>query len=286
MFLIYPTMMDVRRKFRTQKLVTENTYTYDRLIAQRTLSLVSFLVPLGLLIVYLITPHASDSGVGSSLMVITSVVILITGGRLVKNWNLAKPDHYQIAGVFIDFFATALILIAYSWIYQVPISVALKSPTANIFFIYLASRVVLFRGDIMVKTGIIASTTWFVLVFVSLYEPNAVGRTSGYVEYLTSFKVLLGAEVERILQFAIITIVLRLYISFTRNDPHTGLLRRSPFLEVMSRFLGATNHVYAKRTHAFIEIRAVTSPKLKCFTALFFHYFPIYQSYQPRNSSA
>ncbi len=266
--------MDVSLKISNAKLISRNTYTYDRLIAQRTLSLVSFLVPLSLLVVYLIAPHASDSGAESILLVITSFVILITGGRLVKNWNFAKPDSYQIAGVFIDFLATALILIAYASIYEVPISVALKSPTANMFFIYLASRVVLFRGPIMVKTGIIASTTWLILVFLSLYEPNAVGRTRGYVEYLTSFKVLIGAEVERILQFLIITVVLRLYISFTRNDPHTGLLRRSPFLEAISKYLGAANHKHADCCHAFIEVRTMDISKAETFYSSFFSLIP------------
>lgn len=266
--------MDALRKISHKKRVSENTYIYDRLIAQRTLSLVSFLVPLSLLIVYMIAPHASDSGAGSSLLVITSLVILITGGRLIKNWNVAKSDRYQLAGVFIDFLATTLILIAYSSIYQVPVSVALKSPTANVFFIYLASRVVLFKGPIMTKTGIIAITTWFALVMLSLYEPSSVGRTSGYVEYLTSFKVLLGAEVERLMQFGIITIVLRSYISFTRHDPHTGLLRRSPFLESISKYLGSAHHKNADNCRAFIEIRAMDISKPEVFYSSVFSLIP------------
>ena len=114
--------MDVLSKLNQKNRVSENTYVYDRLIAQRTLSLVSFLVPLSLLIVYMIAPHASDSGAGSSLVLITSLVILITGGRLIKNWNVARSDRYQLTSVFIAFLATALILIAYSSIYQVPVS--------------------------------------------------------------------------------------------------------------------------------------------------------------------
>ncbi len=266
--------MDVLSKLNQKNRVSENTYVYDRLIAQRTLSLVSFLVPLSLLIVYMIAPHASDSGAGSSLVLITSLVILITGGRLIKNWNVARSDRYQLTSVFIDFLATALILIAYSSIYQVPVSVALKSPTANIFFIYLASRVVLFKGPIMTKTGIVAITTWFALVMLSLYEPSSVGRTSGYVEYLTSFKVLLGAEVERLMQFGIITIVLRSYISFTRRDPHTRLLRRSPYLESISKYLGSAHHKNADSCRAFIEIRAMDISKPEAFYSSIFSLVP------------
>lgn len=265
------TVLDI---FDHKRDVRENTYIYDRLIAQRTLSLVSFLVPLALLIVYIIAPQASDSGAGSSLLLITSLVILMTGGRLIKNWNVARSDRYQLAGVFIDFFATALILIAYSSIYDVPVSVALKSPTANVFFIYLASRVVLLRGSIMAKTGIIAITTWISLIILSIYEPNAVGRTNGYVEYLTSFKVLLGAEVERLMQFGIITIVLRSYILSTRSDPHTGLLRRSPFLESISKYLGSAHHKHANTVHAFIEIRAVDLSKPEAFYSSVFSLIP------------
>ncbi len=266
--------MDALARYSLKKHVSENTYIHDRMTAQRTLSLVSFLVPSILFIVYLIAPQASDSGAESSLLIITSLVIFITGARLIKNWNVAKSDRYQLVGVFIDFIATALILISYSYIYQVPVSAALKSPTANIFFIYLASRVVLFRGSIMAKTGIIAISTWFMLIFISLYEPDTLGRTNGYVEYLTSFKILLGAEVERFLQFAIITIVLRSYILSTRSDPHTGLLRRSPFLESVFKFLNSGHLKHSDNAYAFIEIRAMDISKSDAFYSSIFSLIP------------
>jgi len=273
--------MDGAARFNRKKHVSENIYVHDRMIAQRTLSLVSFLVPLILFGVYLIAPHASDSGAESRLLFLTSLVILITGTRLIKNWNVAKSDRYQLVGVFIDFIATALILITYSYIYQVPISAALKSPTANIFFIYLASRVVLFKGPIMVKTGIIAITTWVMLILMSLYEPNSLGRTNGYVDYLTSFKILLGAEVERLLQFGIITIVLRSYILSARSDPHTGLLRRSPFLESMSKFLGSGHHKHADSSLAFIEIRTMDISKSDAFYSSIFSLIPNLSTVKP-----
>jgi len=235
----------------------QNGYLYDRLTAQKLLSLISVLMPLGLLIVYLIAPQASDSGSASILIMISGIVIIVASFRLFKNWKTPKGDGYQLFGAFLDFLATAAILIGYALTYDVPISIALKSPTANVFFIYLASRIVLFHGPIIIQTGFMAIATWVGLIWLSHIEPQFAGRTSSYLEYLTSFKVLLGAEVERLLQFAIITAVLYVFVYTTRRDPPTGYLRRSVFLQTISKFLSVSRRKKRQNTHALIEVRAI-----------------------------
>ena len=134
----------------------KNDYLSDRLNAQRMLSFVSLSIPLALFLLYIITPHASDSG--SSLIVInvSAAVITVAALRFFINWRKPKDNKYQLTGVLLDFLSAAAILIAYALSYEVPISIALKSPTANIFFIYLTSRIVLFHGKIMVQTGAMA----------------------------------------------------------------------------------------------------------------------------------
>lgn len=244
-----------RFKNKTTSNTYKNGYLYDRLSAQKFLALISLFIPLSLLCVYLLTPHASDSASGFRVVLISGLVIAVNAFRLLKNWNTPRGNGYQLVGAFFDFSAICAILIGYAHTYNIPISSALKSPTANVFFIYLASRIVLFHGPTVLKAGAIAITSWLALLALSVFDTQYVGRTSSYVDYLTSFKVLFGAEIERILQFGIVTAILYAFIHSARHDPSTGFLRRFSFLQEISKFLSLHKRKRPKYTHAFIEIR-------------------------------
>lgn len=247
----------------TQSVIQhDNDYLNDRLSAQRILAFMSLTIPLGLFLLYLITPNASDSGSTLILINISAAVIIVAAFRFFWNWNKPKGDTYQLSCALLDFLSAAAILIAYALSYEVPISIALKSPTANIFFIYLTSRIVLFSGKIVVQTGVMAIGTWIALVLLSIYEPQYVGRTSSYIEYLTSFKVLLGAEIERLFQFGIITAILYSYIYFARHDATTGFLRRAYFLQSILKFLSQDKSKYSGNSYALIEVRAIDNSDL------------------------
>ena len=233
----------------------KNDYLSDRLNAQRLLALISLLVPLGLFGLYIFTPHTSDSGSESILIYISLIVIAIASFRLVYNWKKPRNNLYQLTCALLDFLAIAAILVGYTFTYEVPISVALKSPTANIFFVYLTSRIVLFHGQILVKTCIMALGIWIALVSLSIFEPQYEGRTSSYVEYLTGFKVLIGAEIERMLQFTIITAVLYTFIYVSRRDPVTGFLRRPYFLQNVAKSLVHLRRKDTGNIYALIELR-------------------------------
>jgi len=237
--------------------LVKNDYLNDRLNAQRILAFMSLIIPLGLFLLYLITPHASDSSSEIIVINISVIVIIVAAFRFFWNWNKPKGDKYQLSSAFLDFLSAAAILIAYALSYDVPISIALKSPTANIFFIYLTSRIVLFHGKIVVQTGAMAIGTWSALVMLSMYEPQFAGRTSSYIEYLTGFKILLGAEIERLFQFGIITAILYSYIYFARHDASTGFIRRAYFMQSILKFLSQDKKKYAGNSYALIEIRAI-----------------------------
>ena len=73
---------------------------------------------------------------------------------------------------------------------------------------------------------------------------------------MTSYKVLLGAEVERILQFGLITGVLLAFLEGIRIDAPTGFHRRLFFLGTLSRFLISNKSTSSDTTFVFIEVRA------------------------------
>ena len=250
---------------RTQSNV-KNDYLNDRLSAQRLLSFISLIIPLTLFILYLALPHASDAGHTNIVINVSAAVVAIAAFRFFYNWKKPRDNAYQISCIVLDFLSAAAILVAYALSYEVPLSIALKSPTANIFFIYLTARVVLFHGKIVLQTGVIASTMWITLVGLAVLDSQYVGRTSSYIEYLTSFKVLIGAEIERLIQFASITAILYTFINIARHDAPTGFLRRPYFLQSTLKFFTQAKHKYSGKTHALIEFRAtdITSTERAC----------------------
>ena len=108
----------------------------------------------------------------------------------------------------------------------------------------------------MLQTGAMAIGTWSALVALAMIEPEFAGRTSSYIDYLTSFKVLLGAEIERVLQFAIITAILYTFITLARYDAPTGFLRRAYFLQSTLKFFSQAKSKYPDTKSAMIEFRA------------------------------
>lgn len=234
----------------------QNDYLTDRLNAQRILAMISLMIPASLLTLFLITPHASDLVPNPLVSAISLIVIVQAAIRLCLNWKKPLNDRYQLVCAILDFVALSFILIAYAVTYNVPFSVALKSPTANIFFIFLTSRVILFNRSILLKTGLVAAVAWVCLVGVALLDPMFEGRTSSFTEYLTSYKVLIGAEVERLLQFGLITGVLYVFLQSIRRDPPTGFLRRLFFMGTISRFLMSSKSKSSDKGFAFVEIRA------------------------------
>ena len=236
----------------------ENDYFNDRLNAQRLLSLISFALPLSLFLLYVASPNTSDTGSPDLLIKISITAIVIALFRLLYNWNKPRDNFYQFSCAVLDLSAIAAILIGYAYTYDVPISVALKSPTANLFFVFLASRIVLFSRSIIVKTGIAAALIWAGLTAIAIYEPGFTGRTSSYVEYLTSFKVLIGAEIERVLQFGLLTLILYGFVVVVQLDPATGFKRRPYFLQNLAKYLGQTGRKPTSQTHALIEVRIPT----------------------------
>ena len=108
--------MDVRlpRHKKDMPRNLKNDYLSDRLNAQRILSSMSLFIPLALFLLYLITPHASDSGSSMIVIYVSSAVIAIAALRFFLNWGKPRDNNYQLSSALLDFLSAAAILIAYA----------------------------------------------------------------------------------------------------------------------------------------------------------------------------
>ena len=93
--------------------------------------------------------------------------------------------------------------------YEQPPSFYLKSPTLLYVFIFIALRALRFEARYVITAGVVAAIGWVVM---ALYATMASGGmevvTRDYVYYLTSNRVLKGAELDKVITILTVTAIL------------------------------------------------------------------------------
>ncbi len=121
--------------------------------------------------------------------------------------------------------------------YEQPPSFYLKSPTLLYVFIFIAIRALRFDPGFVVLSGAVAALGWLGMVGYALYfTPNSVGITRDYVEYMTSNRILVGAEFDKVISIVVVTAVLAVGIARARRHLIKAVSEQSAVND-LARFL-------------------------------------------------
>jgi adenylate cyclase len=102
--------------------------------------------------------------------------------------------------------------------YGQPAAFYLKAPTFTYFFIFIALRTLSFSPGYVLLAGGSAAIGWLVLIGYALAEPGGMGLvTRDYVEYMTSAKILIGGEVDKIVSLLLVSALLALGVARSRQ---------------------------------------------------------------------
>lgn len=102
--------------------------------------------------------------------------------------------------------------------YMQPPSFYLKSPTLLYVFIFIALRALRFEPGFVLLSGIVAASGWSIMVLLAVIgEPGYAVLTRDYVVYLTSSRVLIGGELDKIISILMVTIILTLAVARGRR---------------------------------------------------------------------
>ena len=96
--------------------------------------------------------------------------------------------------------------------YTAPLAVVLKAPTVMYVFILIALRALRFEARWVLLAGGVAIAGWGAMVAAALLAGSA-GLTRSFLDYVTSPVVLLGAEFDKAVSIAMVTLVLALTVS-------------------------------------------------------------------------
>ncbi len=116
-------------------------------------------------------------------------------------------------GVYVMTFVDMGLLMALIWSfhiqYQQPASFYLKAPTLLYIFIFIALRALRFQARFVIAAGLAAILGWTTMVaYAMVVDPDDMMVTRDYVTYLTTNSVLIGAEFDKIITIASVTVIL------------------------------------------------------------------------------
>lgn len=102
--------------------------------------------------------------------------------------------------------------------YQQPPSFYLKSPTLLYVFIFIALRALRFEARYVITAGIVAAIGWAAMaVYATLASGGMEVVTRDYVLYLTSNRVLKGAELDKVITILTVTAIIAVAITRARK---------------------------------------------------------------------
>lgn len=146
-----------------------------------------------------------------------------TALRLHLAYRGALSTPVRIASVVVDMALLTVTIWGFHIEYGQPAAFYLKAPTFTYFFIFVALRALSFSPGYVLLAGGAASAGWLALLGYALAGPEGMGLvTRDYVEYMTSAKILIGGEVDKIISLLLVSVLLALGVARTRR-----LLERS-----------------------------------------------------------
>lgn len=119
-------------------------------------------------------------------------------------WRL--PRWFVLVSIVIDIGLLMLLIWSFHLQYQQPAPFYLKAPTLLYVFIFIALRALRFAPTYVLAAGLTAAAGWMALAWYATRDMSVVTRN--YVEALTANRVLIGAEIDKVISILLVTLVL------------------------------------------------------------------------------
>lgn len=158
---------------------------------------------------YAITPKAFPEHVPfEPVPVALALYFLFTGLRLALVLRGRAPGWFLGLSVVIDIAVLMVTIWSFHMQYQAPPSIYLKAPTLLYAFILIALRVLRAEPAWILLAGASTLLGWGILVVYALQNSGDMAVTNNFKVYATTDAMLLGAEVDKALSFAAVTVIL------------------------------------------------------------------------------
>ena len=144
---------------------------------------------------------------------VPAVIAIYLATTLVLMWwgtRRKLPSWFVYVSIVMDMVLLAMLIWTFHRQYAQPPAFYLKDPAMLNFMVLISLRALRFEARYVIAAGIVASLCWTGLVLYAILTPPVSPVTMDYVTYVTSNKVLIGAEVTRVIAILMFTFILAL----------------------------------------------------------------------------
>jgi len=159
---------------------------------------------------FVIAPRPFEGEVGFVLAPwAIGLYLIFTVIRLIASYRVRLPGWFLTVSVVADMTLLMVLIWSFHRTYQQPPSFYLKAPTLLYVFIFIALRVLRFDARYVLLAGGTAIVGWAILMtYAAVLDTEGMSITRDYVRYMTGNAILLGAEFDKIITIAVVTLVL------------------------------------------------------------------------------
>ena len=188
--------------------------------SEKLIGWVQLAIVLVFTVLYTVSPKTFDQRA-----VLFEPVPLALGGyamftliRLALAYRKRLPDWFLYLSMVIDMVLLMGLIWSFHIQYHQPASFYLKAPTLLYVFIFIALRALRFEPRFVLTAGLVAAAGWGgMMTYAMTIDPLDHMLTRNYVEYLTSNKILIGAEIDKMLTIVLVTGILALALGRARH---------------------------------------------------------------------
>ena len=131
---------------------------------------------------FALSPKASDLENALVQVGVLTFFLLGSGIRLVSGWIRLRSFRFQVGSALFDIGCLFAFLTIIPLAYGSPFAISLKAPTANLLYVFIIARVVLFDLRLVAWSGVSASIGWGGFTILSIVEPGSPGITREFTE--------------------------------------------------------------------------------------------------------
>jgi len=168
--------------------------------------------------VYAISPKAFPAGTPFQPVQWTLAIYgLFTAGRLLLAYRGRLSRGFVALSVVVDILVLMITIWSFHLQYRAPPALYLKAPTLMYVFIFIALRTLRFEPGYVLLAGGCAALGWLGLLLYAASGSEGAAFTHSYVEYVTSYKILRGAEIDKIISILVVTMILAVSLARARE---------------------------------------------------------------------
>ena len=143
---------------------------------------------------------------------VIAAYLVVTLGLVWIGTRRKLPDWSVYGSIGVDMALLTLLIWSFHIQYAQPPAFYLKDPAMLNFLLLIALRALRFEARYVIAAGVMAIAAWIFLVGYAVVTPDISPVTRDYISYVTANRVLIGAEVARVIAMAMFTAVLALSV--------------------------------------------------------------------------